>query len=132
MKFKHMKVKLMDIIPQQHYLSIDKYNSIKKTITDLNDYGDIYVIEYKNKIFSVDGHHRLYYLYKNGITEVNVICELTDNNNRLYQILAEEAMNLGLSNISDLENRFIKNYAAYKKKWIDKCNKILSEIKMDI
>lgn len=120
-----MKVKLMDIIPQQHYLSTDKYNLIKKTLINLDDYGKIYVIEYKGKIFSIDGHHRLYHLYKNSITEVEVICELADNDCKLYQILADEAISLGLSSIADLECRFIQNYDEYKVKWIDKCQKIL-------
>ena len=129
MKYKYMNVNLMDIIPQQQYLSIDKYNSIKKVCVNLNDYGDIFVIEYKGNIFSVDGHHRLYHLYKKGVSEVNVVCELADNDHMLYQILSDEAISLGFSNISDLENRFIKDHEEYKKKWIDKCQRILKECK---
>ena len=67
MEYKNFKVKIKDIIPQQHYLSRDKYEKVKKYMDNNQSYGDIYVIEYKNKIFSVDGHHRLLYLYKNGI-----------------------------------------------------------------
>lgn len=128
MKYKHIKVSIFDIIPQQHYLSTDKYKSVKDSEVSEDNYGDIFIIEYKGKMFSVDGHHRLFYLFKLGVTDVNVVCELSDNNSKLYQILADESIVLGLSNISDLENRFIDNYDDYKKSWIDKCQKILRDV----
>lgn len=128
MKYKRFKMNLEDIIPQQHYLSVDKYNVVREKMNDISIYGDIYVIEYRNKIFSVDGHHRLYFLYQNGIKEIDVVCELSDNDNKLYQILADEAIELGLRNISDLESKFIVDYKEYKKVWIDKCQKLLKDI----
>ncbi|AUD64101.1 hypothetical protein BK010_10565 (plasmid) [Tenericutes bacterium MO-XQ] len=127
MKYKRYQININNIIPQQHYLSRDKYKSVEKSKLDLSDYGDIFVIEYKDKVFSVDGHHRLFYLYKNGVTQVNVVCELSDNEHKLYQILADESLELGLKSISDLENKFIDDYEEYKRLWIDKCQKILKE-----
>ncbi|MCK4551976.1 MAG: hypothetical protein KAU02_03590 [Tenericutes bacterium] len=128
MKYKYFRMRIEDIIPQQHYLSVDKYNAVKENMTKINVYGDIFVIEYKNKIFSVDGHHRLFYLYKMGVEEINVVCELSDNDNRLYQILADEALELGLRNIADLEHKFISDYTKYKEVWIDKCQKLLADL----
>jgi hypothetical protein len=78
-KYKHMRVNLKYIAPHQHYLSKDKYESVEKSDISLDSYGDIYVIEYKDKLFSVDGHHRLYWLYNHNVDYVDVICELSDN-----------------------------------------------------
>ncbi|MCK5731472.1 MAG: hypothetical protein KAH13_00485 [Tenericutes bacterium] len=128
MKYKRFKMKIKDIIPQQHYLSVDKYNTVKENMMSIDVYGDIFVIEYKNKIFSVDGHHRLFHLYKNDVKEINVVCELSDNDSKLYQILADEALELGLRSIADLEQKFISDYKEYKKLWIDKCQRLLKDI----
>lgn len=128
MKYKHFKLQMENIVPLQHYLSADKYRSLLNSNISVDDYGDIYVIEYKGKFFSVDGHHRLFWLYKQNVKEVNAVCELSDNDHRLYQMLADEALNVGFRNISDLENRFIKDYETYKKSWIDKCQSMLKEI----
>ncbi len=97
-------------------------------MTDNDDYGIIYVIEYKNKIFSVDGHHRLFYLYQKGIEEIDVVCEIEDNENKLYQYLAEEAIQLNFSWIGDLKDRFVETSAEYKKLWIDKCQNLLKTL----
>ena len=129
MKYKYFRMGIKDIIPQQHYLSVDKYNIIKKNMTDTDSYGDIFVIEYKNRIFSVDGHHRLFYLYKQGVKEINVVCEISDNDNRLYQVLADEALELWLKSIADLEHKFISDYKKYKEVWIGKCQKLLADLK---
>lgn len=128
MEYKDIKISLDNIIPSQHYLSIKKYNDVKNNFKDRLDYGIIYVIEYKKKIFSVDGHHRLYYLFEKGIKEVEVICELKDNENILYQILAEESLQLGFTSIADLKSRFVESEAEYKKLWIDKCQSILKNL----
>jgi len=127
-KFKYFKLNIKDIIPQQHYLCREKYNQVVKYMTDNDDYGIIYVIEYKNKIFSVDGHHRLFYLYQKGIEEIDVVCEIEDNENKLYQYLAEEAIQLNFSWIGDLKDRFVETSAEYKKLWIDKCQNLLKTL----
>ncbi|HHX79347.1 MAG TPA: hypothetical protein GX695_06360 [Acholeplasmataceae bacterium] len=101
---------------------------MKNRLKNSLDYGNIYVIEYKNKIFSIDGHHRLYYLFEKGIKEVDVICELIDNESILYQILAEESLELGLTSIADLKSRFIESEDEYKKLWKDKCQIILKNL----
>lgn len=88
-----------------------------------------FVIEYKNKIFSVDGHHRLYCLFEMGIKEIEVVCEVNDNDNPLYKILAEESLNLSFKTIADLKSRFVEYEEEYKKLWIDKCQLILKDIK---
>ena len=128
MEYKYIKISLDNIIPAQHFLSIKKYKQMKNRLKNRLDYGNIYVIEYKNKIFSIDGHHRLYYLFEKGIKEVDVICELIDNESILYQILAEESLELGLTSIADLKSRFIESEDEYKKLWKDKCQIILKNL----
>lgn len=117
-----------DIIPQQHYLSYEKYDKVIESFKDFKSYGDIYVIRYRNIWFSVDGHHRLYYLYKNGVKKIKVKNELSDNNHKLYQLLADEALDLKLKTIEDLEDRFLCQ-KEYEEKWVNKCQQILKEIK---
>lgn len=125
MKFKYMRVKLIDIVPQQHYLSRDKLEKVSEFLSANNDYGKIYVIEYKNCIFSVDGHHRLFWLYLNNIREVDVVCELSDNDSLLYRKLADESLNMNIRTIADLENCILENHKDYERLWIDKCQLLL-------
>ncbi|QVK16827.1 ParB/RepB/Spo0J family partition protein [Mycoplasmatota bacterium] len=99
MKCDRFNIKIKDIIPQQHFLSQTKLNKVIKSFEAHDSYGDIYVIKYDNLIFSVDGHHRLFYLYNIGVEEIEVVNELEDNNNKLYQILADEARKLGIKTI---------------------------------
>ena len=78
---KHEKfiLNISTIIPQQHYLSKTKLDHVRNTWDKHSDYGEINVIKYNNKYFSVDGHHRLYHMYQLGIREVNVTMEYADN-----------------------------------------------------
>lgn len=128
MKYERFIIKLMDIIPQQHYLSKTKLNKVIKSFEEYDSYGDIYVMSYDGSIFSIDGHHRLFYLYNIGIEEIEVVNEFEDNNNKLYQILADEARELGITTIADLKNRIIESEEEYKIEWIDKCQEILKEL----
>ncbi len=118
----------MDIIPQQHYLSTQKVEQVRKQYDKTKKYGVLYVIEYRGRIFSVDGHHRLFVLYENGVRQVDVVCELSDNDNRLYQILADEALELGLRHIGDLKGRMIDDDREYEKTWIEKCQRIQAKL----
>jgi len=124
-RYKYLLLPIESIIPQQHYLSKEKLDKAKIYIDNNQDYGKIYVIEYKNKIFSVDGHHRLFYLYQQGIRVVKVICEVNDNNNVLYQRLADESIRIGFHSIKDLENRILASDKEYEMIWIDKCQMLL-------
>lgn len=92
-----------------------------------NDYGDIFVIYYRKRYFCVDGHHRLFLLNNMGVTNIRVINEVADNENRLYQILADEAWDMGLRTIADLEKRIVSE-ADFKVLWIEKCSKIIDLI----
>lgn len=129
MEFKHFRININEIIPSQHFLSFEKYEKVKAYMENEFDYGVIFVIEYKNKIFSVDGHHRLYYLYEQGIKNIKVVCEVADNDSYLYKTLADESLVMGFTSIADLKSRFTYNYEEYKKLWIDKCQKILEDNK---
>ena len=129
---KLMKLDINHIIPQQHYLSTYKYNSIVDYFRDTNDYGDIWVIEHRNRYFTVDGHHRLLYLYKNGVKEITVKIDREDNENELYKSLADEALGLGFTTIADLEHRMINDHEIYIRKWVDKCQlMMLTEEKIE-
>ena len=92
---------------------------------NFNNYGDIFVIYYKNHYFSVDGHHRLFYLYKLGIKKIDVIMEISDNDSPLYQVLADEALDLKFTDISSLEDRILTDHKDYEDKWINKCQGLL-------
>ncbi len=56
-----------EIIPQQHYLNLNKLNKVEIDFNKYESYGEILVMVYKNKFFSIDGHHRLYYIRKNNL-----------------------------------------------------------------
>ncbi len=131
MTHKRFMVELKSIVPQQHYLSTEKYHKVKKALEEMDGYGDIYVIEYKDRIFSVDGHHRLYCLYEQGVETVDVVCELADNHHPLYLMLADEALELGLRHIGDLGERFIDDPERYKRLWIDKCQSLMNTLEND-
>lgn len=128
MKFKRFTINIIDIIPQQHYLSKPKLNRVLKSFDEYDSFGDIFVILYKDLVFCVDGHHRLYHLYHQGVEQIEVVNELKDNESLLYQRLADEALSLGIKTIADLENRIIETQEEYKKLWIDKCQGILREL----
>lgn len=128
MKYRKFSIMISDIIPQQHYLSRVKLEAVSQFLDKGGEYGDIYVIIYKNKVFSVDGNHRLYYLYDKGIREVEVINEIADNDNRIYQMLADEALELGFNSISDLKSRIINNEDEYNKKWRGKCQLLMTQL----
>ncbi|XMB86180.1 GNAT family N-acetyltransferase [Mycoplasmatota bacterium WC44] len=131
-KYLYYELDIEDIIPQQHYLSRDKVDKTTKSFGKYEGYGNIYVIKYRDKFFSIDGHHRLYHLYKKGIKKINVINELEDNSHKLYQILADEALDIGLRTIIDLEDRILDK-EDFEVKWIGKCQTILKELKnMDL
>jgi len=123
------KVNINGIIPAQHYLSQEKLRKTKESFLEYPSYGAIYIILYKNKYFSIDGHHRLYHLQQEGIKEIEVINEISDNTHKLYQILAEESLTLELKNISSLKNRILISHKEYEQKWIQKCQTILKELK---
>ena len=131
MTHKRFTVELKTIVPQQHYLSTEKYHKVKKSLEEMDGYGDIYVIEYKDRIFSVDGHHRLYCLYEQGVKTVEVVCELSDNHHPLYQRLADEALEVGLRHIGDLGERFIDDPKRYNRLWIEKCQSLLKTLEND-
>ncbi len=132
MKVKRYTLDILDIIPQQHYLSTQKYDQVKRYMEKTKDYGNIFVIEYKRKFFSVDGHHRLFVLFEKGVREINVVCEASDNDNRLYQILADESLELGIRHIGDLKDRFLDDDREYEEKWIEKCQKIQVELEKGV
>ncbi len=125
MKFRRFKININDIIPQQHYLSKVKLDRVAKSFDEYDSYGDIFVIDYKDCVYSVDGHHRLYHLYNRGVREVQVVCETSDNSNVLYQKLADEANQLGLKTIADLRERILESEEEYQSLWIDRCQRIL-------
>lgn len=127
MQTKTFKVNILDIVPQQHFLAQYKIDSISDYFKNTDDYGIIYVIEYKNKIYLIDGHHRLYYLYKKGVEEITVVNEIDDNDSTLYQTLADEADQLGLKTIADLESRILSSQKEFEQHWIDKCQLLLLE-----
>lgn len=128
MKFKRFTINIADIIPQQHYLSKPKLDRVLKSFDEYDSCGDIFVILYKGSVFCVDGHHRLYHLYHQGVEQIEVVNELEDNDSLLYQTLADEALTLGINIIADLENRIIETEEEYKRLWIDKCQGILREL----
>lgn len=129
MMFGVFEIDIKDIIPGQHYLSELKYSKIQETLKDipLEEVGDIYVIKYKDKVFSIDGHHRLFYLFKQGVQKVTVINEFIDNDSKLYKRLADESIQLGIKHIGDLETRMIKDHNEFVMKWVDKCQLYLLE-----
>lgn len=124
MKRKQFNVSIDSIIPGQHYLSKEKYNRISTYFEKTSSYGTIYVIQYKDKLFSIDGNHRLYYLYNHGVKTLTVTNEVSDNKSKLYQSLADESVALGLTHINDLKARIIGD-DLYQIKWIDKCQVML-------
>ena len=116
-----------EIVPQQHYLSEAKLEKVKFDFEKYEDIGKIYVINYNNKFYSIDGHHRLFIAKQRGVKYVKVTMDFADNNHDLYLQLAEEADQLKLKTINDLGNRVLK-HEDFIKNWIDKCQKILKEI----
>lgn len=64
------KLNLYEIISAQHYLSQENLEKTNKSFIEYHSYGVIYIILYKNKYFSIDGHHRLYHLYQQWIKEI--------------------------------------------------------------
>ena len=128
MKFRRLKININEIIPQQHYLSKVKLDRVLKSFDEYDSYGDIFVIDYKGSIYSVDGHHRLFHLYNQGVREIEVVNEASDNSNMLYQKLADEANQLGLKTIADLCDRILESEEEYQRLWIDRCQRILRSI----
>ena len=90
------------------------------------------MIAYRDRLFSVDGHHRLYWLYKGGVQTVNVVNEIADNDHRLYQLLADEALALGLRTIADLEPRILETEAEYQAQWVGKCQRLLRALEAEV
>lgn len=125
---KKFNIKIKDIKPQQHYLSKFKLDEVNTSFHSYESYGEIYVISYRGQFFSIDGHHRLYLLYKKGVEELEVVNDIEDNDNELYQILADEAIHLGINTIGDLGSRVIETEEEFQEKWIDKCQNILREL----
>lgn len=128
MTYKRFTINIADIKPQQHYLSKNKLDRVLKSFDEYDSYGDIFVILYRNSVFCVDGHHRLYHLYNQGVEQIEVVNELEDNDSLLYRQLADEALSLGIKTIADLENRIIETQEEFKRLWIDKCQGILRKL----
>ncbi|MCT4660959.1 MAG: hypothetical protein N4A40_03785 [Tissierellales bacterium] len=125
MSEKHFTVPLKDIIPQQHYLCQEKLDKVRLDFEKFDNPGKIYVIFYKDKIFSIDGHHRLFHLFELGIDYVEVINDPLDCECTLYQILADESISMGLKTIADLKSRILPTFKEFNDKWIKKCNEIV-------
>lgn len=128
MKLRRFKININEIIPQQHYLSKVKLERVSKSFDEYDSYGDIFVIEYQGSVFSVDGHHRLFHLYNQGVKEIEVVNEIDDNSNMLYLKLADEASQLGLKTIADLQDRILDTEEEYQCRWIDRCQRILKNL----
>ncbi|WDV47225.1 hypothetical protein PV797_05840 [Clostridiaceae bacterium M8S5] len=128
-KYVRFNIFIKDIIPQQHYLSLSKLNKIINTFDDYKDHGDIFVIKYKDKIFSVDGHHRLFHMSNQGVRELEVVNEIADNDNKLYQILADQSLEMDFKDIRDLADRILESDEEYKEKWVGKCQGLLKDIR---
>lgn len=121
-----IKVKINNIRPQQHFLDEGK---LKKLQPLKKEYGDIFLLVRDDKFYCVDGHHRLYLMVKENIKVVDCLIDPVDQDSRLYHTLAEEADELGLKHILDLENRVLST-DDFLIQWVAKCQNMLRSYRM--
>ncbi|RXV61883.1 GNAT family N-acetyltransferase [Fusibacter sp. A1] len=119
-------LEIEEIIPQQHFLSDEKLRSALASFETYESIGDIFVIRYLDKWFSIDGHHRLLHLYRQGVKRVEVCHDPADDDHFLYRRLAKESLNIGLKTIADLEDRILTN-EDFLVDWVGKCQLMLKE-----
>lgn len=120
-------IDLKDIQPSQLYLSSDRLEKMKNMDQELKP---LPVREIDNKLFFTDGHHRAYTLFEEGREKIKVYIDEDDMDWLEYLICVDWCEKEGLESISDLEDRIV-NEERFKKKWVDRCQKMHEKVKED-